>query len=334
MRRDANIAVILPCYNEELSIERTVLGFASVLPSASVYVIDNASTDRTAEIAAAAGAEVRRESRKGKGNALRRAFADIEADVYVIADGDGTYDPRTSAKMVHLLTAHELDMVTGERVHDDPLAYRAGHVLGDLAFSNVVAHLFGSGVADLFSGYRVFSRRFVKSFPSMSEGFEIESEMSIHALQLRMPLADVKTRYSKRSDGSASKLNTLRDGWRILKYVVRLKRLYQPRQFYGFGGTLLVLLSISLGIPILITFLEVGQVPRFPTAILATGIFLLGSFLWFTGVLLETTGQLNLEVKRLAYLALSPPRLSVPMPSLDEVQADALGLDRDSTSAV
>ncbi len=321
LRPDARVAVILPCLNEEAAIERTILGFQQSFPQAAIYVIDNGSVDRTAELASLAGVEVRFESRKGKGNALRRAFADIDADVYVIADGDGTYHAPDAQRMVQALLAHELDMVTGERVHQDEAAYPLGHVVGNRVFSAFVAHLFGGGVADLFSGYRAFSRRFVKSFPSMSEGFEIESEMSIHALQLRMPIADLKTRYKRRSDGSSSKLNTIRDGIRILSYIVRLKRLYQPRQFYGFGGVFLMMTSLLLGIPIFITFLEIGQVPRFPTAILATGIFLLGSVLWFAGVLQESAGQLGLELKRLTYLSLQAPRFSPLAPSFEGLES-------------
>jgi len=309
-KKTPHLAVVLPCFNEELSIASTIIEFQKALPFAVIYVIDNASTDNTRQIASLAGANVRYEGRQGKGNAVRRAFSDIDADIYVLADGDGTYHAADSRKMVELLIDQELDMVTGDRVHTDPQAYRPGHVLGNRIFSRFVAHLFGTGIDDLFSGYRVFSRRFVKSFPSLAEGFEIESEMSIHALQLRMPLANLKTRYSKRNNGSVSKLNTFRDGLKILGYIIKLKRLYQPRQFFGFGGVLCVAMAIALGIPILVTFLEIGQVPRFPTAILASGLFLLGALIWFSGVVLESSSQLSLEMKLLQYLRMPTPRFT------------------------
>ncbi|MFT3926328.1 MAG: glycosyltransferase [Myxococcales bacterium] len=304
---EARVAIVLPCYNEELAVAKTVEDFREVFPEASIYVIDNNSSDRTAEIARKHGARVLHESRRGKGNAVRRAFADIEADVYVMADGDGTYDAAAAIPMVDMLVDQHLDLVTGCRVHSDPMAYRAGHVMGNRMFNGIVNWLFGERVRDLFSGYRVMSRRFVKSFPAMSAGFEIEAEMSIHALQLRLAHREYDSRYSSRMPGSHSKLNTLRDGVRILSHVIRLLRLYRPRKFFGALAALMSTLSLAFGIPVIVTFFETGLVPRFPTAILATGLGLLGAMLWLLGVVLESVSTLTIEVKRLSYLE-HPPR--------------------------
>jgi glycosyltransferase involved in cell wall biosynthesis len=301
------IAVILPCFNEEASVASTVRGFREALPSAKIYVYDNRSTDRTAAVAREAGAEVRSESRRGKGNVVRRAFADLDADVFVIADGDGTYDAAVAPTMVGLLLQERLDMVIGIRRHDEAEAYRAGHVIGNWMFNRVVTSMFGKGLSDIFSGYRVMSRRLVKSFPAMSEGFEIEAELSIHALQLRMPMREVETRYAKRQ-GSQSKLRTYRDGALILGHIVRLRRLLRPRSFYGAMGVVLGVGALLVGVPVVMTFFQTGQVPRFPSAILATGMVLLGSLLWLVGVILESTSQLAAEVRRLAYLSIPSAR--------------------------
>ncbi len=300
------VAVVLPCYNEELSVAATVESFRAALPSAEIFVVDNNSSDKTAQVARSAGAFVLREPRQGKGNAVRRAFADIDADVFVMADGDGTYDAGTAVPMIELLLREHLDMVTGCRVHSDPQAYRAGHVLGNRAFNSMVNFLFGERVRDLFSGYRVLSRRFVKSFPAMSAGFEVEAEMSIHALQLRLSHADMDSTYRSRGSGSHSKLNTYRDGARIFSHVLRLLRLHRPRKFYGSIGLASALLSFGFGIPVVITFLETGLVLRFPTAILAMGLGLLGALLWLLGLILESVSQLNIDVKRLSYLHQKP----------------------------
>ncbi|MCY1001576.1 glycosyltransferase [Myxococcus sp. MISCRS1] len=298
------IAVILPCHNEGPAIRETVLAFRQALPSAAILVYDNASTDDTSEVARAAGALVRGESRRGKGNVIRRAFADVDADIYVVADGDGTYDASMAGRLVSLLSEECLDMVIGTRIHHQKEAYRMGHVAGNWLFNQVVARLFEKGQSDIFSGYRILSRRFVKSFPCMSEGFEIEAEMSIHALQLRMPVREVPTRYSKRVEGTTSKLNTWRDGFRILSHILRLQRLHRPRQFFGTLGLSTILLAVLLAVPVFMTFLQTGQVPRFPTAILAMGMVLFGSLLAFLGLVLESTSQLALETKRLSYLAI------------------------------
>jgi len=302
-----HIAVILPCLNEEMAIAATVQAFRAALPDAMIVVYDNGSEDRTVELAERAGALVASEPRRGKGNVVRRAFADLDADIFVIADGDGTYDVREAGRMVHLLETHGLDMVTARREHSDPRAYRRGHIAGNRLFSRFVSSLFGTGIGDVFSGYRVLSRRFVKSFPAMAEGFEIEAEMSIHALQLRMPIAEHAVAYSRRGEGSRSKLHTLHDGLRILRHVVRLNRLHRPRLFFGLLGTLVVAASLAIGIPVVLTYLEIGQVPRFPSAILAASLSLLGALLWLLGFVLESTSQLSLEMKRLRYLEQRAP---------------------------
>lgn len=303
------IAVILPCHNEQLAVADTVAAFQRALPGADVIVVDNASSDDTASVAAAAGARVLSELRRGKGNAVRRAFAEVDADVYVLADGDGTYDAEAAPGMVERLWGARLDMVTGLRRHSDARAYRAGHVLGNRLFNTLVFRTFGAGTSDIFSGYRVLSRRFVKSFPAMSEGFEIEAEMTIHALHMRMPVAELDTRYAPRRQGSHSKLRTYRDGAHILGQIVRLLRLYRPRRFFGALGSLLALTSLAIGTPVVITFLEIGLVPRLPSAVLATGVGLLGALFWLVGLMLESTSHLQLEAKRLQYLTMAGPNV-------------------------
>src|SRR4051794_250530 len=266
------IAVLLPCYNEEAAIGATVRGFRDALPGATVYVYDNNSRDRTREVAAEAGAVVRTERQQGKGHVARRMFADIDADIYVMADGDLTYDPKAAPAMVDLLLADQLDMVVGTRRHEEKDAYRGGHVLGNRIFTGLLSRLFGRSFSDIFSGYRVFSRRFVKSFPVLSEGFEIETEMSVHALELRMPVGEAETAYGARPEGSESKLSTFRDGWRILKTIGTLYRVERPVLFYGSIGALLLVAAIILAVPLVITYINTGMVPRFPTAILVTGM--------------------------------------------------------------
>src|ERR687893_267071 len=248
------IAVLLPCFNEEATIAATVEGFRTALPSASIYVYDNNSRDRTREIAAAGGAVVRSERQQGKGHVVRRMFADIDADVYVMADGDLTYDATAAPAMVDQLLAEQLDMVVGTRRHEAKDAYRGGHVLGNRLFTGLLAGLFGRSFSDIFSGYRVFSRRYVKSFPVLSSGFEIETEMSVHALELRMPVGEVETRYLSRPEGSQSKLSTFGDGWRILKTIVTLYRVERPVLFFGTIGALLLVAAILLAIPLIVTY--------------------------------------------------------------------------------
>ena len=302
------IAVLLPCYNEEAAIAATVAGFRAALPGATIYVYDNNSRDRTREIAAEAGAIVRTESQQGKGHVVRRMFADIDADVYVMADGDLTYDPRAARAMVDLLVADQLDMVVGTRKHEEKQAYRGGHVLGNKLFTGLLAGLFGRSFSDIFSGYRVFSRRFVKSFPVLSSGFEIETEISVHALELRMPVGEIETVYAARPEGSESKLSTWSDGWRILKTIVTLYRIERPVLFYGSIGALLVALAIVLAVPLAITYVNTGLVPRFPTAILVTGIIIVAVLCFFAGLILDTVTRGRREVRRLAYLSLAAPR--------------------------
>ena len=308
--KQPRIAVLLPCYNEEATIAATVAGFREALPDAAIYVYDNNSGDRTREIAAKSGAIVRSERQQGKGHVVRRRFADVEADVYVMADGDLTYDPASAPEMASLLLADQLDMVVGTRRHAAAAAYRGGHVLGNRLFTGLLAGLFGRSFNDIFSGYRVFSRRFVKSFPVLSSGFEIETEMSVHALELRMPVGEVETRYLARPEGSESKLSTYGDGWRILKTIATLYRVERPTLFYGGIGALLLLAALILSIPLVTTYLETGLVPRVPTAILVTGMSIVAVLCFFAGLILDTVTRGRRETRRLAYLSLeAPPEL-------------------------
>ena len=301
------IAVLLPCYNEEAAIRATVAGFHEALPNATVYVYDNNSRDRTCEVAKEAGAIVRMERQQGKGHVVRRMFADVDADVYVMADGDLTYDPRAAPAMVDMLVKEQLDMVVGTRRHEGKDAYRGGHVLGNRIFTGLLAGLFGRSFNDIFSGYRVFSRRFVKSFPVLSSGFEIETEMSVHALELRMPVGEVETSYGARPEGSHSKLSTFGDGWRILRTIATLYRVERPGLFYSVIGALILLAAIVLSIPLVVTYLQTHLVPRVPTAILVTGMTVIAVLCFFTGMILDTVTRGRREVRRLAYLSLSAP---------------------------
>ncbi|WP_407822102.1 glycosyltransferase family 2 protein [Sphingomonas arvum] len=301
------VAVLLPCYNEEAAIAQTVAGFRAALPEAVVYVYDNNSRDRTVEVARAAGAVVRCEVGQGKGHVVRRMFADVDADVYIMADGDLTYDPRSAPAMVDQLLTEQLDMVVGTRQHEEKGAYRGGHVLGNRVFTGLLAGLFGRSFSDIFSGYRVFSRRFVKSFPVLSSGFEIETEISVHALELRMPVGEQATTYFARPEGSASKLSTFRDGWRILNTIATLYRIERPVLFFGGIGLLLVLAALVLALPLVVTYLKTGLVPRLPTAVLATGMVIVAVLCFFAGLILDTVTRGRREVRRLAYLAHPAP---------------------------
>jgi glycosyltransferase involved in cell wall biosynthesis len=298
------IAVLLPCYNEEAAIAQTVAGFRAALPTATIYVYDNNSRDRTIEVARAAGAVVRSERMQGKGNVVRRMFADVDADVYVMADGDATYDASVAPLMVERLLHEGLDMVVGARVEQETSAYRRGHRFGNRALTGILARLFGRTFTDIFSGYRIFSRRFVKSFPVLSAGFEIETEISVHALELKMPVGEVETRYFARPEGSHSKLSTYRDGFRIAYTIATLYRIERPMLFFGVAGAALALLAVLLSIPLVITYVETGLVPRLPTAILATGLVILAFLNFFSGLILDTVVRGRREMRRLAYLAL------------------------------
>lgn len=286
---------------------QTVAAFRAALPDAAIYVYDNNSRDRTVEVARGAGAIVRSERMQGKGHVVRRMFADVDADIYVMADGDATYDAASAPKLVARMLDEQLDMVVGSRVDDDIAAYRRGHRFGNRLMTGLLASLFGRSFSDIFSGYRVFSRRFVKSFPLLSAGFEIETEISVHALELRMPVAEIETPYFARPEGSESKLSTYGDGFRILRTIATLYRIERPLLFFGGIGALLALAAIILSIPLVLTYVDTGLVPRFPTAILATGLVILASLSFFAGLILDTVVRGRREVRRLAYLAHPAP---------------------------
>jgi glycosyltransferase involved in cell wall biosynthesis len=304
---EPRVAVLLPCYNEEATIGATVQGFRTALPQATIYVYDNNSCDGTREAAAKAGAIVRTERQQGKGHVVRRMFADIDSDIYVMADGDLTYDPAAAPKMLALLLSDQLDMVVGARRHEEKTAYRGGHVLGNRMFTGLLARLFGRSFNDIFSGYRIFSRRFVKSFPVLSSGFEIETEISVHALELNMPVAEVETRYLARPEGSESKLSTYTDGWKILKTIGTLYRVERPALFFGGISVILMLAALALSVPLIVTYLETGLVPRLPTAILVTGITIVAVLCFFAGLILDTVTRGRREIRRLAYLSFPAP---------------------------
>ncbi len=307
MPTEPTIAVLLPCYNEEAAIAQTIAGFRAALPMAAIYVYDNNSRDRTTEVARAAGAIVRRERIQGKGAVVRRMFADVDADIYVMADGDATYDAASAPALVARVLDEQLDMVVGSRVGEATEAYRRGHRFGNALLTGMLARLFGRSFTDILSGYRVFSRRFVKSFPVLSAGFEIETEISVHALELKMPVAEIETPYFARPEGSTSKLSTYRDGWRILNTIVTLYRIERPLWFFGAIGALLLALALVLAAPLVVTYSQTGLVPRFPTAILVTGLTILAALNGFTGLILDTVVRGRLEMRRLAYLAHRAP---------------------------
>jgi len=300
-----NIAVLVPCFNEEKPIGYVVKAFQAALPSAKVYVYDNNSIDETVSVARSAGAIVRTESRQGKGNVVRRMFADINADVYVLVDGDNTYEANAAPLLIEKLVTESLDMVNGCRITAIKEAYRPGHRFGNRMLTGIVAFIFGKQTQDMLSGYRVFSRRFVKSFPALSRGFEIETELTIHALELRMPIADVQTVYVDRLPGSTSKLGTIRDGQKILRMIISLVKEERPIQFFGTIALLLALTSLVLGYPIVTEFLRTGLVPRFPTAILASAVMVISVLSFMIGLILDSVTRGRHEMKRLAYLAYS-----------------------------
>jgi glycosyltransferase involved in cell wall biosynthesis len=307
-RKCLDIAVILPCYNEELSIGRVVFDFKLHVPNASIYVYDNNSSDRTREVAREAGAIVRKELMQGKGNVVRRMFADIEADIYVMADGDDTYDAAIAPRMIDQLIEQNLDMVVGTRLESrgDSL-FRRGHRFGNIALTWFVGLLFGSQFRDILSGYRVFSKRFVKSFPALSSGFEVETELTIHALELRMPVTEVDTKYSARPQGSVSKLKTFQDGCRILGTIMFLLKELRPLYFFGILSLVLAVISIAFAYPLFWTFIETGLVPRLPTAVLSTGTMILAFLSLACGIVLDNVGTQRWETKRMTYLSILGP---------------------------
>jgi glycosyltransferase involved in cell wall biosynthesis len=307
MSHSHTLAVILPCYNEEAAIAQTIADFRAALPSAAIYVYDNNSKDRTAEVARAAGAIVRTEKMQGKGNVVRRMFADVDAHVYIMADGDATYEAAAAPALVTKLIDENLDMVVGARKSEVDEAYRRGHKFGNKMLTGLLAWFFGRSFSDILSGYRVFSRRFVKSFPVLSAGFEIETEISVHALEMKMPVAEQVTAYAARPEGSESKLSTYRDGWRILNTIIRLFRYERPLALFGTIAGVFAIMAVLLGIPLVLTYWETGLVPRFPTAILATGLMILSALNGMCGLILDTVVRGRLEVRRLAYLSHPAP---------------------------
>jgi len=300
------IAVLVPCYNEEAAVAAVVKGFKQALPTATIYVYDNNSKDRTIAVAREAGADVRSERRQGKGHVVRRMFADIDADVYVLVDGDATYDAPSAPRMIERLLDEHLDMVVGLRVDQEQAAYRMGHRTGNWMLTRFLAEVFGQAFKDILSGYRVFSRRFVKSFPVLSDGFEIETELSVHALELALPVTEVATPYYARPEGSVSKLNTWRDGFRILNTILKLYRSEKPLRFFTAIGIFLALLSIGFAIPIFVTFIETGLVPRLPTAVLSMGLMIVALLSASSGLVLDTVTRGRREMKLLAYLSQPP----------------------------
>lgn len=313
MTQLARIAVLVPCYNEEAAIDTVVRDFRAALPAAEIYVYDNNSSDQTAARASAAGAVVRNEAKQGKGSVVRRMFADVEADIYVLVDGDDTYDATAAPALVQALVTQGLDVVSGRRVAVAEAAYRAGHVFGNRVLTGLTAAMFRVKLGDLLTGYRVLSRRFVKSFPFTAEGFGIETELTVHAVRLLMPMAEIDTRYKERPAGSASKLNTYRDGLRILFTIIALVREERPLLFFSGLSVLLGVLSLLLGTPVVLEFFQTGQVPRLPTAVLAMGMMVLAFLSLASGFILDTVTRGRWELKRIAYLAIpGPHELKLP----------------------
>ena len=299
------VAVLVPCYNEAPTVARVIDDFRAALPGCTVYVYDNRSTDGTGDIARASGAVVRREERPGKGGVMRRMFAEIDADIYVVTDGDATYDATRAPEMIERLRRDDLDVVTGIRDHGDrDAAYRRGHQLGNRMFNWLLGVLFGERPADMFSGYRAMSRRFVKSFPCEARGFEIETELTVHALELRLPTAEVVTKYFERPEGSTSKLSTYKDGLRILSTMARLFRDVRPLPFFFAFAAVFAVTGLALGFGVIAEYIATGLVPRLPTAVLATGLMLLSSLSVVCGMILDSVARGRREAKRLAYLAL------------------------------
>jgi glycosyltransferase involved in cell wall biosynthesis len=303
----ARVAVLIPCLNEAATIAPVIAQFRAALPDAAIHVYDNNSTDGMAAIAAAAGARVRAEPLQGKGQVVRRMFSDIDADIYVLVDGDLTYDATVAPAMISLLTEEQLDLVNGVREEEGAAVYRPGHRLGNRLLTALVARTFGRRTADMLTGYRVLSRRFVKSFPALTTGFDIETEMTVHALELRMRIRDFPTRYAARPQGSTSKLSTLRDGLRILRTIAVLVKEERPLAFFSIAGGVFALTAIALFVPVLLEYLHTGLVRRFPTAILAMGLMLTAMLCVSCGLVLGTVTVGRRELKRLIYLQQPPP---------------------------
>ena len=302
------IAVLVPCYNEEAAIATVVGDFRAALPGTVIYVYDNNSKDGTGRCAREAGAVVRNESRQGKGNVVRRMFADIEADIYVLVDGDDTYDASAAPRMISQMLAQGADLLTARRVHTEAAAYRTGHVLGNRLLTGLTALLFNVHLSDMLSGYRVFSRRFVKSFPFTAEGFAIETELTVHAVRLMMPMAEMDTRYKERPLGSVSKPNTWRDGLRILGTIGYLVREERPLLFFACISSLFAAVAVLIGAPVVSDYMHTGQVPRLPTAVLATGLMVIAFLSLTCGLILDTVTRGRWEAKRMAYLAIPGPQ--------------------------
>lgn len=306
--KQLDVAVLIPCYNEEAAIAKVIADFRASLPAARIVVLDNNSIDRTVEVARQAGAEIVRVPLQGKGNVVRRGFADVDADIYVLVDGDDTYEAAAAPGLIDKLLDEGLDMVVGARRDRQVAAYRPGHRLGNRLLTRCAGLLFGRAFEDMLSGYRVFSRRYVRCFAAHAKGFEIETELAVHALQLRMPVAEVDTVYGVRPDGSHSKLSTWRDGWRILCTIAKLFKSERPLLFFSLGFVLAELLAFGLALPLLFTYMETGLVPRFPTAILCGALGLLGFLLLACGLILDTVTRGRTEAKHLAYLAVPATR--------------------------
>lgn len=306
--RIVKLAILVPCYNEEAAIAKVVADFRAALPDAAIYVYDNNSKDQTVARARAAGAVVRTETRQGKGNVVRRMFADIEADIYVLVDGDDTYDAGASPRMIAQMISDGADLLTARRIHTDAAAYRTGHLLGNRMLTGLTALLFNVHLSDMLSGYRVFSRRFVKSFPFTAEGFAIETELTVHAVRLMMPMTELDTRYKERPIGSVSKLNTFRDGFRILSTIGYLVREERPLVFFSTIALLFAVIATLMGAPVVSEYLHTGLVPRLPTAVLATGLMVIACLSLTCGLILDTVTRGRWEAKRMAYLAIPGPQ--------------------------
>lgn len=318
-------AVVIPCFNEATTIGDVVRSFRAALPDASIHVFDNNSSDGTAAVARAAGARIHQVRLQGKGHVVRRMFADVEADTYVLVDGDGTYDAAAAPRLVGALESGGLDMVNASRVHEARAAYRRGHVAGNRVLTFLVARLFGDRLGDLLSGYRAFSRRFVKSFPALSGGFEIETELSVHALALNMPIGEIATAYGARPSGSESKLNTWRDGARILRAIVVLAKQEKPLLFFTAIGAGLLAASLGIGLPVVLGFLRTGLVPRLPSAVLATGLAILSFLSFACGLILDSVTRGRLEARHMAYLAIAHLAAGEPAEGREDVRSNGTG---------